>query len=116
MAAEFEVPACFKCPLSGDLMCDPVTLADGLNYERGAAEDWLSKYDVSKITELKFSHKVLPLIIHLLQEYTNKMSSYGVLGLSLCHRSYAKDVVPRLLVRSSSMYMSLFEYNVKTFV
>lgn len=59
MAAEFEVPACFKCPLSGELMCDPVTLADGLNYERGAAEDWLSKYDVSKITELKFSDKVL---------------------------------------------------------
>ena len=35
-------PDSFVCPISYDIMCDPVVTADGLSYERAAIEHWFS--------------------------------------------------------------------------
>ena len=35
-------PIHFKCPISLELMTDPVTLGDGMTYERASIERWLA--------------------------------------------------------------------------
>ncbi|WOK94283.1 U-box domain-containing protein 21-like [Canna indica] len=40
-AAELHVPAAFRCPISLDLMKDPVTLQTGITYDRRSIETWL---------------------------------------------------------------------------
>lgn len=37
----YLVPASFRCPLTGEVMLDPVRAADGFVYERSAIEQWL---------------------------------------------------------------------------
>ena len=49
------------CPFTQQVMKDPVILADGHTYERKAAEQYLSKFDLSPRTGEKLPHKsVLP--------------------------------------------------------
>ncbi|KAI4369077.1 hypothetical protein MLD38_017566 [Melastoma candidum] len=40
-AEEVTVPAHFRCPISLDLMRDPVTLSSGMTYDRGSIEAWM---------------------------------------------------------------------------
>jgi len=42
----------FKCPLTLEIMEDPVILSDGFTYERTAIEDWLKKNNTSPMTNL----------------------------------------------------------------
>ena len=37
-----DVPEDLRCPLTLELLCDPVTAADGHTYERVAIEEWLA--------------------------------------------------------------------------
>ncbi|RWW51801.1 hypothetical protein BHE74_00041818 [Ensete ventricosum] len=39
--AELPVPAAFRCPISLELMKDPVTLRTGITYDRQSIESWL---------------------------------------------------------------------------
>eukprot|EP01130_Rhizamoeba_saxonica_P002217 TRINITY_DN12067_c0_g1_i1.p1 TRINITY_DN12067_c0_g1~~TRINITY_DN12067_c0_g1_i1.p1 ORF type:complete len:757 (-),score=186.65 TRINITY_DN12067_c0_g1_i1:30-2300(-) len=45
-----EVPASFYCPITHDIMIDPVMDNDGNSYERGAITDWLQQNQTSPIT------------------------------------------------------------------
>ena len=47
------------CPITSELMLDPVFTADGQTYERWAIEEWLSTKDVSPLTNEKLEHKEL---------------------------------------------------------
>ena len=47
---EEEVPSEFMCPITKQLMEDPVICSDGHSYERNAIEDWLVKHDKSPMT------------------------------------------------------------------
>ncbi|XP_068658176.1 U-box domain-containing protein 21-like [Aristolochia californica] len=40
-AAELTIPTHFRCPISIDLMKDPVTLCTGITYDRQSIETWL---------------------------------------------------------------------------
>jgi len=45
------LPGVFTCPLTSQILCDPVVAADGYTYERAALEQWRAKYgNVSPIT------------------------------------------------------------------
>jgi len=44
------VPDDFYCPITGELMSDPVSDPDGHTYERSAIEKWLSKKNASPMT------------------------------------------------------------------
>ena len=47
------------CPLTFELMVDPVVTADGQTYERKAIEQWLATHDTSPSTGEKLKHKAL---------------------------------------------------------
>ena len=49
----------FKCPLSGELMCDPVVAVDGVTYERSFIEVWLLFNNTSPKTRLNLHSKIL---------------------------------------------------------
>ncbi|KAK3132091.1 hypothetical protein QOZ80_6AG0515620 [Eleusine coracana subsp. coracana] len=42
-AEEVSVPAHFRCPISLDLMRDPVTVPTGITYDRESVEGWLAR-------------------------------------------------------------------------
>jgi len=47
-----EIPDEFKCPITLDLIIDPVTIGDGHHYERKAILQWLSEGNtVSPVTK-----------------------------------------------------------------
>jgi hypothetical protein len=43
MTTEVEPPSSFLCPITKDLMCDPVTCTDGHSYDRTSILAWLSR-------------------------------------------------------------------------
>ena len=45
-----EVPEAFICPISGDIMKDPVVDPEGNTYERNEIETWLTRIQTSPIT------------------------------------------------------------------
>ena len=45
-----EVPDYFLCPITGDIMEDPVICIDGYTYERNAIEKWLQNNHTSPMT------------------------------------------------------------------
>jgi hypothetical protein len=52
-------PRQFMCPLTGQVMGDPVMAADGHTYERAAISDWLRLRDLSPVTGQPLSSAVL---------------------------------------------------------
>lgn len=58
---ELEVPEGFECPITSNLMVDPVITSDGHTYERYAIERWLSTNDTSPLTgALLLSNNMVP--------------------------------------------------------
>ena len=49
------VPREFECPITADVMDDPVVATDGHSYERTAIEDWMARNPVSPVTNLPLS-------------------------------------------------------------
>ena len=59
--ADGEAPESFRCPISRELMRDPVVCADGHSYERDAIVRWLRAHDTSPKTGAALAHRhVLP--------------------------------------------------------
>ena len=56
---EAEVPDEFVCPITSEIMADPVVTADGFTFERSAIEKWLETHDTSPKTGLRLEFKVL---------------------------------------------------------
>ncbi|GAB4821624.1 hypothetical protein N2152v2_008670 [Parachlorella kessleri] len=53
------LPDQLLCPLSGQVMLEPVVAADGVTYERRAISDWLAVRDISPVTQSPLPHKML---------------------------------------------------------
>ena len=47
------------CPITAEIMTDPVTTADGFTYERDAITDWLRTKDTSPSTGATLAYKAL---------------------------------------------------------
>lgn len=58
-SADEDVPSSFLCPITHDIMTDPVSTADGHSYERGAILEWLKEKDTSPLTGAKLAHKMI---------------------------------------------------------
>lgn len=54
-----NVVSSFLCPITQDVMTDPVMTADGHTYEREAIEHWLESHNTSPLTGLPLSSHVL---------------------------------------------------------
>ncbi|XP_063698469.1 WD repeat, SAM and U-box domain-containing protein 1-like isoform X2 [Culicoides brevitarsis] len=50
-----EVPIEYLCPITHEIMKDPVIVEDGFNYERSAIEQWLSMKQTSPMTNLELA-------------------------------------------------------------
>ncbi|PRD23410.1 UNVERIFIED_CONTAM: Wdsub1 [Trichonephila clavipes] len=63
----------FCCPITQEVMRDPVVAADGYSYERQAIEEWLQKgKDTSPMTNETLAHKIIipnRLLVQLIQKY-----------------------------------------------
>jgi len=53
-------PADFLCPITTDLMVDPVMAMDGFTYEREAIAAWLRRHDTSPITRQVIPPTLIP--------------------------------------------------------
>ena len=53
------VPPQYLCPITGEIMEDPVTTADGHAYERAAIAQWLQAHDTSPVTNAQLPHRKL---------------------------------------------------------
>lgn len=53
------VPTAYECPITQDVMQDPVIAADGHTYERSAMEVWLKEHALSPMTGLPLPNKTL---------------------------------------------------------
>ena len=49
----------FYCPISFEVMDDPVSDAEGNTYERRVIEQWLASHDVSPLSNAPLAHKHL---------------------------------------------------------
>src|SRR5688500_6232635 len=47
----------FKCPITGSVMKNPVTIASGKTYEKDAIEKWLQNNDIDYVTQEKLPNK-----------------------------------------------------------
>ena len=54
-----EVPDDYVCPITAEIMTDPVTTADGFTYERTAITEWLRTKDTSPSTGATLAYKAL---------------------------------------------------------
>lgn len=54
-----SLPAGCVCPITCELLFDPVILADGHTYERWAITEWLEDHDTSPVTNELLSSKLL---------------------------------------------------------
>ena len=57
--ADDNAPDSFRCPITLELLKDPVVIADGISYERLAITDWLTRSDFSPCTNLKLESTVM---------------------------------------------------------
>lgn len=57
--AAANIPEEFICPITHEVMQDPVICADGKSYERAAIEAWLQTHDTSPSTNLPLENKQL---------------------------------------------------------
>lgn len=57
--AAVVVPQEFVCPITVEVMTDPVFTADGMTYERTSIEAWLGERDTSPLTGQVLAHKKL---------------------------------------------------------
>lgn len=67
-----NVPCEFTCPITQEIMKDPVVLADGHSYERNSIQRWLIKSDKSPMTNVWLKDKTMrPNIAlkNLIQDY-----------------------------------------------
>ena len=56
-----EVPDHYACPITGEIMTDPVSTVDGFTYEHKAISEWLRSHDTSPATGAKLeSNSLIP--------------------------------------------------------
>ncbi|KAJ4303176.1 hypothetical protein N0V90_002069 [Kalmusia sp. IMI 367209] len=63
-ASKFEIPMDYLCPISTDLMEDPVLTVDGFTYERKNIERWLQSHETSpwRYNSISLQHQNIILI------------------------------------------------------
>jgi hypothetical protein len=66
---QIAIPDEFLCPITYEVMKDPVCAADGYTYERKAIEEWLAKNQTSPMINISikntplYSNKILKMLI-----------------------------------------------------
>mmetsp|Transcript_5474 Transcript_5474/g.9020 ORF Transcript_5474/g.9020 Transcript_5474/m.9020 type:complete len:558 (-) Transcript_5474:152-1825(-) len=75
-----DVPSQLRCPITLNLMVNPVVASDGITYERAALEEWLEKEKTSPLTGAPLEFKyVFPnlLVKSLCEDFANQEPTRG---------------------------------------
>ena len=59
ICARGGAPDDLQCPISQELMRDPVVAADGRTYERAQIAEWIKSHNTSPMTNERLDHKHL---------------------------------------------------------
>nr|XP_043611173.1 E3 ubiquitin-protein ligase PUB23-like [Erigeron canadensis] len=109
---EVEVPRFFICPISLEIMRDPVTLSTGITYDRDSIEKWLfsQKNDFCPVTkqvvvdiDLTPNHTLRRLI----QSWCTLNASLGVERFPTPRPSISKTDIIKLLKESKSPHLQM---------
>ncbi|KAL5067563.1 hypothetical protein RYX36_018450 [Vicia faba] len=111
MNQEIEVSPFFLCPISLQLMNDPVTVSTGITYDRQSIEKWLfsSQNNTCPVTKQQLLHDHQNLIIltpnhtlrRLIQAWCTINSSYGVQRIPTPKPPTTKTLVQKHLKEAS---------------
>lgn len=72
-----KIPTSFVCPLTGQIMLDPVITCTGYSYERSAIEKWLKNNNTCPTTKVVLSNKNL-LPNHTLKKFIEEFLTVGI--------------------------------------
>ena len=72
-----EVPDEYICPITAEIMTDPVTTLDGFTYERAAITEWLRTKDTSPKTGAKLESTALISSNHLVRSMIREFNEAG---------------------------------------
>mmetsp|Transcript_5799 Transcript_5799/g.8761 ORF Transcript_5799/g.8761 Transcript_5799/m.8761 type:complete len:725 (-) Transcript_5799:170-2344(-) len=97
---EVAIPRGFICPISLEVMTDPVIAADGHSYERSMIEGWLGKSKISPMTNLALPHTNIITNTALKNAIVEFMELHGKIELKTKKRK-APEPAPAVPVRRS---------------
>lgn len=74
------LPEWGKCPITHELMFDPVVASDGFTYEREAITAWLQQKTISPLTRAAITHTLYPnrVVYQQLQEYVQNQGLFVI--------------------------------------
>ena len=84
------VPPQYLCPITGEVMEDPVTTADGHVYERAAIAQWLRNHDTSPVTNAQLPNRVLS-PAHALRQLIQEFVAANPEALTSTEPSYTEQ-------------------------
>ena len=76
-----EVPDDYICPITAEIMTDPVSTVDGFTYERTAISEWLRTKNISPFTGATLENKtVIPNLSlrSMIRSFTEALSAAAV--------------------------------------
>ncbi|KAK4392027.1 E3 ubiquitin-protein ligase PUB22 [Sesamum angolense] len=105
--AEIEVPPYFLCPITLDLMKDPVTVSTGITYDRDSIEEWIfsQRNNTCPVTkQLLVDPELTPNITlrRLIQSWCTLHASHGVERLPTPKAPVSKPQLMKLLKDANS--------------
>ncbi|XP_073052500.1 E3 ubiquitin-protein ligase PUB23-like [Primulina eburnea] len=110
--AEVEIPPYFLCPITLDIMKDPVTISTGITYDRDSIENWI--FSLEKITcpvtkQLLFDTELTPNITlrRLIQSWCVLHASQGVERLPTPKAPTSRSQILKLLNDANSPDMQM---------
>ncbi|KAK1397249.1 RING-type E3 ubiquitin transferase [Heracleum sosnowskyi] len=104
---ELDVPTFFLCPISLEIMKDPVILSTGITYDRMSIEKWIfsGKNDTCPVTKQKLGDSELTpnhTLRRLIQSWCTLNASYGVERIPTPRPPISKSQLMKLLNDSKS--------------
>jgi hypothetical protein len=88
-----EVPNRFICPITQDVMKDPVATQVGQVYERAAIEEWLRAHNTDPVTREKIKKNLIPLHFLRSEIQTFKDTTPNSLPVSYSAQKMAKLII-----------------------
>ena len=101
----------FECPITGQIIAEPVIASDGHIYENSAIKRWLAKNNTSPITRSSLDRRLYPAILHkqLINSYLEKHPEERAnLFVPIKIGAYYKDEINAIL--NNDNYTKLVEY------
>ncbi|CDY59599.1 hypothetical protein HID58_035248 [Brassica napus] len=111
MDQEIEIPTFFLCPISLDIMKDPVIVSTGITYDRDSIEKWLftGKKNTCPVTKQVITETDLTpnhTLRRLIQSWCTLNASHGIERIPTPKPPISKSEIEKLIKDSSSSHQN----------